>query len=554
MPRKFFTRAENPGSGLVDVTQALATRNVLETGQVGQTRAGRQLSTQDFLDLGLQVPVGLFNLSSIGNAGSAGALTNKGAVPFAPGVTGAAAEAALFAGSSAQALYVSDTGAADSFRIRGGSWGCWFKTAKRGQAQYVFGKLNAALTQLGWAFSIGNQNLPIASISPDGTGFQSANGLTDVCDDKWHFAVCVYEPGILRLYIDGTLEGYNATTVAPIFSGSGPVNIGGYGADGATATVLPFFGKADEAFVTGDILSEDQVRLLYAVKLAHGAAASPRRASVDVRRRRRGGFLATADFPATPLRLYNLGQSPSVTGDLGSNNAALAVATPGTGTTDASGQAGPDGIAHPNGNAVFFAGGHGGLSGSDTGLPSGVATRSFGVWYRSVQTTQAALIGWGTAAANTRLVLQNGYVYLQSTGQQILGGHQALDGNWHHAVGVEDNAAADGGKMKLYFDGRLVAFGTSIGSITLGGAGFFRLGVSPGDNSLPLTGTLARAFVTSSALTCEQVNALYQKGSQDLGMSPKDVGDHIERFDAASLYFIGDTLDPQHQVELEVAS
>ena len=64
--------------------------------------------------------------------GSGGPLVNLGAVPFGVGINGLAATAAVFAGSTGQALYIADTGAADPFRIRTGSWGCWFRTAKRG--------------------------------------------------------------------------------------------------------------------------------------------------------------------------------------------------------------------------------------------------------------------------------------------------------------------------------------------------------------------------------------------------------------------------------------
>ena len=50
-------------------------------------------------------------------------LLNKGAVPFDVGINGQANTAAKFVGSTAQALYISDTGATDPFRIKTGSIG-----------------------------------------------------------------------------------------------------------------------------------------------------------------------------------------------------------------------------------------------------------------------------------------------------------------------------------------------------------------------------------------------------------------------------------------------
>src|SRR4051794_22828075 len=87
---------------------------VLDVGVSGQIRAGRQLTAADFTALGLVQPIGLWNLSDLTSLGSDGrALTNKGTVTFAAGINGAATTAAQFTGSTAQALYIVDSGAAD---------------------------------------------------------------------------------------------------------------------------------------------------------------------------------------------------------------------------------------------------------------------------------------------------------------------------------------------------------------------------------------------------------------------------------------------------------
>jgi hypothetical protein len=127
------------------------------------------------------------------------------------------------------------------------------------------------------------------------------------------------------------------------------------------------------------------------------------------------------------------------------------------------------------------------------------------------------------------------------------------DGQWHQVIVTEDNAAADGVRRKLYLDGRLVGISTVMNSTVLVGANSFRVGAtSTGTN--PITGQIDGAFVTGYALTAADIATLYAKSSQGLGASPKNAGDHVERMDATAVYFIGDTLESQHQIDLGVAS
>src|SRR3954454_15822837 len=144
-----------PGGGGGGGAGLVVSSPVSDVGQVNQCRAGRQLAASDFTVLGLSAPRGLWNLSDLTDAsGNARNLTNKGGVSFSPGINGLSATAAQFAGSTAQALYIADTGAADPFRISTGSWGCWFRTAKRGTAQRVLAKLSSAAGQYAYEASI----------------------------------------------------------------------------------------------------------------------------------------------------------------------------------------------------------------------------------------------------------------------------------------------------------------------------------------------------------------------------------------------------------------
>lgn len=523
----------------------LSAASVLDVGVVGQIRAGRQLTVADFTNLGLSAPIGLWNLSDLTNLGSDGnAFANKGAVPFGVGINGLATTCAVFAGSASQALYL--PGPATGYQIKTGSWGCWFRTAKRGLAQYVLTKLNAAATDRAFGVALDTTNVPFAVAANTAAGvWTQASGVSDCADDRWHFAVGTYDGTQLRLYVDGALE---ASAAAPgVINGSaGPLNVGGYGADAGTAAVSPHYGRVDEAFVTADVLSEDQIRALYAAKLAHGLGVVPTDVRLNVRRKRKGATLAVADFTTQPLRLHNFTTALNWSGDEGSNGQQL------TNNGGAVAVAGADGV--PN-NGASFAGAQS-LSATDAGLPAGTATRSYGCWFKTATVAIGHFMAWGGAIGgpDARLGIQNSAGPLfSSSGGDVLTGPFAADGQWHLAVAVEDNAAGDGVRRKLYMDGRLVGGSTVLNAITLTGANRFRIGAAQ-DASSPFIGQIDGAFVCGYALTLADVFALYAKGSQDLGVSPKNAGDHVERVDAASVLFIGDTLDSQHTVDLGVVA
>lgn len=522
---------------------------VLDVGLSGQVRAGRQLAVADFTTLlGLSTPVGLFNLGDLTNLGSGGNLVNKGTVAFGPGITGAATEAAIFTGSSAKALYVADTGGSDPFRIRTGSWGCWFKTAKFGSTQSVMAKKQGAGNS-SFALQASNSGAT-AWVSVDGTNLISATATVTpkVINDRWHFAVATWDGATLALYMNGALAA-TAKGTGPIFSGTAPVNIGGYGADGGTVASEPHFGRADEAFITADVLSPDQVRLLYAVKVPHDLGIAPEHLGMAVIRRRKGGPLLSADFPAQPVRLHNftaaaLTDQGSGAVSLTNNNAAVSVA-------------GADGAEA--GAFGFVAASTQYLSSTDTGLPTGATTRTFGCWFKvaAAAANFQPLIGYGTQAAGPTLGISSssGTLRLLDGGGGYDTGIDVCDGRWHFAAAVSDNSAADGVKIKIYLDDGLVYSVTfTQGTATLIGAGGFRIGRSLEATTNYLNGAVDGAFVAASAYTSHEIAALYAKGCLPLPASPKNPGDHIEAKTATDLYLVCDTLQTQHQIDLRVAA
>src|SRR3954469_24553634 len=168
-------------SQLGNFKQALSAIQVQDVGNLAQARAGRVLTSADFTNMGLPIPLGLWNLGTVNDvSGNARNLTNKGAVTFDTGITGSASESAVFTGSTAQALYIADTGVADPFRIRTGSWGCWVRTAKRGTAAYVLGKFSSAAGQRVFTLGITSGNVIAVDLYSDGSATIGVTGTTDI--------------------------------------------------------------------------------------------------------------------------------------------------------------------------------------------------------------------------------------------------------------------------------------------------------------------------------------------------------------------------------------
>jgi hypothetical protein len=531
---------------------------VSDVGLVNQIRAGRQLTVADFTSIGLIQPIVLFNLSDLTSIGSqTTALTNKGTVPFAAGINGVATTAAQFKGDVSQALYL--TTASTPYAIRMGSWGCWSRTAKRGVWQYAFSRLAAAPIRA-WGLAVSADTVPVAKaeISLDGTAITTVTGISDIADDRWHHLVATYDGTLLRLYVDGVLEGTTAALglIYNVPAGTTPINVGSAMADatnaaggGAGVAGFAHFGRVDEAFLTPDLLSEDQVRCLYAARLPHTLGTVPSEVRLNVTRRRKGPVLLVSDFATQPLRLYNY-TAQSLT-DEGSNGQTTTSA--GTSAT----VVGPDGSAN---SARYLIVGQAGLNSTDTGLPDLLATRSYGLWFKvgTSITGFPGLIGWGAGAgfaAGAALGLTAAGLLNCQSGADAITGSTAFvaDAQWHFAVVVEDNTAGDGVKRKLYLDGRLVGGSTVLNSLTLGGANRFRIGALP-DATNPCPGTFDAVFVTNYALTSDDVVRFYAKGGQSLGASPKNPGDHVERVSTTDVLFIGDTLESQYTVDLGVVA
>lgn len=515
-------------------TPVLTAQSILDVGIAGQIRAGRQLTATDFTSQGLSAPAGLWNLSNVNDSsGNGRTLTNKGAVTFGKGLQGLAATAAKFTGTVGQAFYIADTGAADPFRIKTGSFGCWFKTAKRGTAQILIGKWGAGSAAC-WIFYINSVNQLHLDYNLGAGAVGGPDGLSDICDDRWHFGVCTFDGSFIRLYVDGVLE--TVAGVLGVFNpGNAALNIGIGSADAGNNGATPHFGYIDEAFVTPDVLSDDQIRNLYCAKIPHTLGFSPALVTLNVRRRRRGGTFTIDDFPAQPLRLYNF--TNGSLGDEGPNGVVL------TNAGSLSGQ-GADGSA---GNGFILTGIQT-ITSTDAGLPAGVASRSYGGWIKTSSSPSVQiLVGWGLGGSGQSTLYVNLGALCTESGADVITGPFVADGLWHFAVVVEENAPFDGVKRKLYLDGRLVGTSLVLNALTLGGAAKFRIATNQMEQ-------VDGIFVSGIALTAEEIYKLYAKGSQALAPSPKNSGDHVEAVSTTDILATFDSLESTAQIDLGVAT
>jgi len=211
--------------------------------------------------------------------------------------------------------------------------------------------------------------------------------------------------------------------------------------------------------------------------------------------------------------------------------------------------AAPDGTRD---GAQSFSGAHTGLGATDTGLPSGTASRSYGCWFKTTGNS-TTMMGWGTAGtADARTSISAAGVINAFSGTDFTpGGSARNDGLWHFLTVVEDNAAGDGVKRKCYVDGRLEGGSTVLTSLTLAGANRFRVG-SASDGTAPFIGQISRAFVYAGALTPEQVHTLYNVGGQALAGSPKAEGDHIEALETSGVLAHFDGVEGCDIIDLSV--
>ena len=532
---------------------------VLVPGLAGQRRMGRIWSLADFTQL-LQIaaPNALYPLSDLSDiSGSGLTLGNTtAAVPFdGNGPTGLPNTAARFSGNVNQGLFLAD-GSGGKFNPRTITVGCLFITSKRGTSQRLLAKGTNVAGSRSWVLTCSSSNSGLQlQVSTDGTAQTLVNGTSDVMDGRWHIGFATYDGETVCVYVDGNLEARVTTVGGSLNQGSMPFNIGNGGISAAAGTGnegLPMFGRIASAVVTADVLSDEQIRLLSAAALPHGAPSVPEEVVASVTRKRRGKPLVQSDFTsplgavqaAQPRRVYSH-NNLSLT-DVGADGSNLTA----SGTPIA--VAGPDGRARAAAflpSAVFY-------TAPTPACFSGQNTRSAGCWFClpvNVASYRTMICLGGGSATDMRMlyVAANGGQLTCYDGTTTLSSALAYDdGRWHFAVSVWDNAATDGIKRKLFVDGRCVAGDANFASTTVTGGSLY-IGRRGTTTTEDLIGMIANSFICDYALTPEQISALFALGSRDLPPSQFPAEALVEAMDDTNLYVIGEGLEPQHSVEFK---
>lgn len=535
---------EGPMGSDMDV---LIEQIIHDSGTPGQLRAGRSLTPADFTNIGLETPLALWNFSNNGQdaSGNGHNLLEKGVPRYVRGIDGTDATAVQFDGSNA--FYIIDTGATDPFRFKVICFGAWFRSAKQDVLQSIITKRGASGTYAYWLRTNASN---VASFGVSSTGASpilEVLGSAQLCDGRWHFLVGTYDGITQNLYVDGKLD---ATAVRGsagaefIFASPSPLNIGAFGADANVAVSESNFGQVDEAFMTSEILSSDDVFNLYCVKVPHTLGDIPSGISLNVYSGTKGGSLFTGDFPAVPLRLYNY--SAGSLANEGSN--------PSSGLTAVGTPVSVPGVDGAKGNAYSLSGAQR-FTASDAGLPAGVVNVSYGCWFKcSNKTTAGYLMQWGATQGtndNRIYITAAGVITFANGAGTGIAGPFIADGFWHFVVAVHEVSPTDGLKRKFYLDGQLVESSTALNAVVLGGANKFVIGSSILSTN-NLIGQVDTTFVCDSVLTLDDINKLYAKTVHEHFPSPKNPGDHVRAMSDTDLYVIFDTLDLGDKISMKV--
>lgn len=239
------------------MTTGADTRTYLEQGMKIKYDQTHSLTAYWNLDANSNSQVGSFNGTDTNITYSAGKFSN----------------CAVFNGTTskiviADATLLKPTGA---FTI-----GMWFKSNVTATAKVLFQSYSQNTSVAGFYTSVNASN-SVSFLTGKNTGstantdFTFLNGVTNVCDNAWHYIVTSYNNNYGQIYVDGKLEvaGY---MLAPVYASTNYVRIGCSNNSGTDA----YFnnGSIDDLFlINGYALSEEYIRAKYIASTAQGSSA-----------------------------------------------------------------------------------------------------------------------------------------------------------------------------------------------------------------------------------------------------------------------------------------
>ena len=97
-------------------------------------------------------------------------------------------------------------------------------------------------------------------VSGDGTTYKRLDNNTDLNENQWYYVTCVWETGIVKIYIDGSLDGSNTGSVpTSIYGTNYPTLIGADGDGSGGAIIREFNGNLANVAIWNRALSSDEI-------------------------------------------------------------------------------------------------------------------------------------------------------------------------------------------------------------------------------------------------------------------------------------------------------
>lgn len=154
--------------------------------------------------------------------------------------------------------------------------GMWVKSNVTATRKELFASYSANTNIAGLDIFIDTTNV-IAVVTGNNTGtvgdqhWTSVLGVTNVCDNQWHYVVVAYQNNFLQIYVDGKRE-VGEYAIAPAYAATNYVRIG---CNSATGTDVNFMnGQIDDLFlINGYALDEETVKDKYDAQTAQGSSA-----------------------------------------------------------------------------------------------------------------------------------------------------------------------------------------------------------------------------------------------------------------------------------------
>lgn len=290
----------------------------------------------------------------------------------------------------------------------------------------IVGKLNLCCTYEGWMLWF-RENVVVGYVN----GSYRAVGTTQIRDNRWHHVAMTWDGAMVRVYVDGYLDGSGPYSIAPN-SASQPLRVGGY-----RYGYRNFAGHIDEVKLydyerTGEQIRED------------------------------AGLVPVSTCVHPPDGLVSWWPGDGNADDIvGVNNGKLIGGVEFT-----------DGMV---GQAFRFDGSNDIVMATATGFPTRAAPRTVAFWAKTDPSANDATgFGYGNETAgggfyifpahgeNSRRLTFSGH----GTSVNVFASNDLRDGQYHYVVAIYD-----GSKLTLYVDGASVAAGNpGLNTGTSGGA------------------------------------------------------------------------------------